>query len=182
MGNIFILVLLISAVVVMYFVFFSERKQPYSESKVRDTFVALDKILNSHEDDHPYITRRKEKITEELKVVRREYNRSPSEYTQQEITAFEKLLPELKQELREFCDTLIDIKPKILAVIQAEKRMLQAAQEAMKTGEKVKDNSNEHEDVMDTVEKILEFSPAKIKEKEDELLLLEKSIARYTII
>lgn len=177
-----ILLVVIAAAVIIYFIFFNESKQAYPESKIRETFAAVDNILMPHEDDHRFITSKKEKIIEELRVVKREYSRSPSLYTQEEITAFEKLLPELKQELREFCDTLIELKPKIIAVIEAEKKMLKSAEEAMKTGEEVEDDSDEHEDVMDIVEKILEFSPIKIKEKEDELLLLEKSIARYKSI
>lgn len=179
-----VVILLVVAVVavIAYFLFFNESKQAYPESKIREAFAAVDNILKPYEDDHRFIISKKEKIIEELRVVRQVYSRIPSEYTQEEIAALEKLLPELKQELREFCDTLIEFKPKIIALIESEKRMLKSAEEAMKTGGEVGDDSDEYEDVMDTMEKILEFSPITIKEKEDELLLLERSITRYRSI
>ncbi|MFY9185586.1 MAG: hypothetical protein WBJ45_08610 [Limnohabitans sp.] len=174
-----IFVIVIAAAAIIYFMFFNESKKAYPENKIKETFESVNKILAPHEDDHRFVISKKETIFEELKIVKKVYSRSPSVYTQAEIDAFEKLLPELKQELRQFCDTLSELKPKIIDLIEAEKNMLQSAKEAMKTSEEVADGSEDAEDVMDIMEKILETSPIKIKEKEDELMKLEKSISRY---
>ena len=179
MSNGLIFVIIFAAVAIIYFMFFNEGKKAYPENKIKETFESANKILALHEDDHRFVISKKEAIFEELKIVKKEYSRSPSVYTQAEIDAFEEILPEIKQELRQFCDTLIELKPTIINIIKAQKSMLQSAKEVIKTSEGVTDGSEESEDVMDTMEKILETSPIKIKEKEDELMKLEKSISRY---
>jgi hypothetical protein len=177
-----IMLVVIAAAVIIYFVFFNESKKTYPQSKIKEIFVGVESILKPHEDDHRHIGAKKARIIEELKIIKKEYSRTPSQYTQKEIDAIEKLLPEIKQEFRDFCDTLIDLKPKLFDLIEAEKKMLESSKEVIKNGGDVADGSDDHEDIMDIMEKVIEFSPIKIKELEEELMLLEKSIARYKSI
>jgi hypothetical protein len=179
MGNDFIFLLVIAAAGMIYFVFFNNNKKAYPEDKIKDTFDTVDSILSPHENDHSLVIRIKEQINDELRVVRREYSRTPSMYTREEIDAFEKIIPELKQQLKDFCKNLIDLKASCVNVIESEKKMLQSAKNAMKATEENGDESEDSENVMDIFEKILESSPIKIKEHEEDLRRLEKSISRY---
>lgn len=179
MSTFFILCLVVAVVVAIYFLFFNEKKQLYPENNISRTFESINELLLPHEDDHHFIKRRKDKLMTDLKEVKKIYNRSPSAYTKEEISDFEKLLPEVKADLRDFCDSLIQLKPPIINMINTQKEMVKAAEEAARSSEEQSDGSDEDENVMDTLEKILETAPLTIREKEEELLKLEKSIARY---
>ena len=179
MNTFFILCLVVAVAVAIYFLFFNEKKQLYPENKISKTFESINELLLPHEDDHHFVKRRKDRLITDLKEVKKIYSRSPSAYTKEEISDFEKLLPEVKEDLRNFCDSLIELKPPIVSIIKSQREMIKAAEEAALSAEEVSDGSEDDENVMDTLEKILETAPLTIREKEEELLKLEKSIARY---
>jgi len=180
MGNNYIMLAMVAAIAVAFYIFSGKSKKTYPESKVKETLDLVDGLLKVQDYDHGFIVKLKGEMHKELQVVRKQFCRTPSVYTQEEIDHFEKLLPELKYHLRECCKNLINMKFPLIDVIEAEKKLLQQIKETINST--VHDESESYEDVMDIYEKILESSPVKIKEKEQELMKLEQSILKYQFI
>ncbi len=116
---------------------------------------------------------------EDLEEVQEYYNGDPLKYSAEAISAFKKILPETKQQLKEFCEIITPLKPSLIEIIEIRKNKLLAAKDALEKGEKLKLESDDFQDELDSIENIIETTEKSIKESEDELKKLEKSLIRY---
>ena len=175
-------VILLIIIIGIYLLFFRERKLQYSENKILKTFETIDELLLPHKGDHQFIKTKKEAILPEIKEIKKMYSRSPSTYTKEEIAAFENIIPELKKEFRDVCDMLRNLKPTIINFIDSQKKLILSAEEATAKTEEFRndlDDPDDTENIIDFFENVLETAPVKIKEKEEELNIVEKNIERY---
>lgn len=176
-----ILLLLIGAAVVTYFIFFHESKIVYSEDKIKKIFDEILDIITPHEDDHDLMIRRKKTIGDQMIKSNKFYKRKPSIYDKEEVEFLENLIPETKKSLREFCDSLLTYKPNLVEMIQAQKEFITSANNSLKASKELEERSSESEDLLDHIESNLESSPEELVKLEEELRKLEISIAKYKI-
>ena len=179
MGD-FNFILLAIVLIAIYFWFSKDSKdskQFYPESEIQKTFEAVNELLMPNEDDHEYIIIIKEKNIADLKNIKEMYSRNPSTYTKEEITSFEKILPGVKQHFREACNELIKLKPSAIDIIEKNKNVIRQGEEALANAELNIDDSDSA--TLDIIEQSIETSTVKVKEFEDQLNKIEKSISRY---
>jgi len=181
MSTVVIFLLIIGAAVGVYFVFFNESKQEYSEDKIKKIFDDILDIITPHENDHKLMISRKKAIGDQMIKSNRFYKRKPSVYDKEEIVFLENLIPETKKSLSEFCDSLITYKPNLVEMIQAQKELIETAKNTLKTSKELGEQSSDSEDLLDHLESSLESSPEELVELEEELRKLEITIAKYKI-
>ena len=175
--NVFIFIILAMVLAAIYFWFFKDSKQFYPESEIQKTFETIDELLMPNKDDHKFVIVIKDNNIAGLKNIKKMYSRYPSNYTNEEITVFEKFLPGVKQDLREACNELNMLKPSTINLIEKNKDIIRQAEEALANTELLGDDSDSAN--LDLLEQVIETSTVKIKELEDQLNKIEKSISRY---
>lgn len=175
-----VFILLVGVAVGVYFIFFNESKQEYSEDKIKKIFDEILDLITPHEDDHKLMIRRKRAIADQIIKSNKFYQRKPSIYDKEEIEFLENLIPETKKDMSEFCETLLTYKPNLVEMIQAHKEMIESSKNMLKTRQEVGEQSDDDdEDFLDIVESNLESSPEELRELEEELRKLEITISKY---
>ena len=173
-----ILLLVICAAVGAYFMFFNENKQEYSNDKLKEIFTQVAKILQPHEEDHDYIVIRKKKLLDDINREKIFSIRVPPLYKKEEIDAFEKMVFETKQEMKNVCDHMKEHKPSLVSYIEATEKTLEKTKSAIADIKK-NEPDEDADDVLDVAEKHVESSEAKLSQLKAELSNLERSIIKY---
>lgn len=173
-----ILLLVIGAAVGAYFIFFKEKKQQYSNDKLKEIFIQVSKILEPHEEDHDFIVIRKKKLLDDINREKIFSIRVPPLYTKEEIDAFEKMVSETKQEMKNVCDQLKEHKPALISFIAVTEETIQKTLDGI---EKIKNEEQDEDtdDALDIFERHVESSNAKLPKLQAELIKLEKSLIKY---
>ncbi len=164
------LLLLVGAAVFAYFIFFNKKKHAYPEEKIKAIFDTVSDFNAHHADDHQFVTTLKEKLSGELVTIKRSYSRTPSMYTKDEVSDLETMLPEAKQSMRDVCVNMIDLKPKLIALIEAKDNEIQARKGL------VESIVTKEESIRELKESIIGDSSLTSEAKEEELRKLKEAV------
>lgn len=178
-----ILLVLLAVAVGVYFVFFNSPKIEYSEDKIKEVFKATRKLLTPDDGDHELIKARKEKMLKNVNAIELLFDKKPSMYTRDEIEYIDKAELETKKDLSDLCcDKLEKLIPLLNNTIMAGKKVIDQTQEAIKLCNESNEKTDEDEDGLDALERILEKTADEVKQSEEELTIIKNNIKKYKII